>query len=72
MRQFHHREYDTSHIDISGFHSIGTFVAEHMLHIQSHYPIIGDNAYRHTSGGHTNAMIQDPTVYHPFDPVSVG
>lgn len=72
MRQFHSQRYDTSHIDISGFHSIGTFVSQHMLPIQPHYPIVGDNAYRHTSGGHVNAALRNSEVYHPFDPESVG
>ncbi len=72
MRQFHSQKYDTSHIDIAWFHEIGRFVGQHMLPIQPHYPIIWGNAYRHTSGGHVNALRRDRLVYHPYDPESVG
>jgi 2-isopropylmalate synthase len=48
------------------------FVSKHMLVCQPHWPISGANAMRHSSGGHTNAVLKNPTVYQPFDPADVG
>ena len=48
------------------------FVSEHMLLRQPHWPISGDNATRHSAGGHTNAILKDPLSYHPFDPREIG
>lgn len=52
--------------------AISNFIAEHMLTRQPHWPITGQNAARHTSGGHTNAILKNPMVYQPFDPKSTG
>lgn len=35
-------------------------------------PVIGDRAYRHESGMHTAAILQEPSTYEPFDPASYG
>ncbi|MFB6187587.1 MAG: LeuA family protein, partial [Halobacteriaceae archaeon] len=35
-------------------------------------PIIGERAYRHESGMHTAAMLQDPSTYEPFTPAEYG
>lgn len=35
-------------------------------------PVIGDRAYRHESGMHTAAMLQEPATYEPFDPKTYG
>lgn len=35
-------------------------------------PVIGDHAYRHESGMHTAAILQEPSTYEPFDPASYG
>ncbi len=43
-----------------------------MLTRQPHWPITGDNAARHSSGGHTNAILKNPMAYQPFDPKQVG
>ena len=51
---------------------ISDFVADKMLPRQPHWPISGDNAAKHTSGGHTNAILKNPEVYQPFDPKTVG
>ncbi len=51
---------------------ISNFVSEHMLPRQPHWPVTGDNASRHSSGGHTNAILKNPMAYQPFDPVEVG
>ncbi len=48
------------------------FVSKHMLPRQPHQPVVGDNAAKHSSGGHTNAVLKNPLVYHPFDPREVG
>lgn len=48
------------------------FVASQMLPRQPHTPITGDNAARHSSGGHTNAILKNPLAYQPFDPKEVG
>jgi 2-isopropylmalate synthase len=51
---------------------ISDFIAKYMLPRQPHSPICGDNASKHTSGGHTNAVLKAPTVYQGFDPKEVG
>ncbi len=51
---------------------ISDFVAAHMLPRQAHWPISGENAARHSSGGHTNAILKNPQAYQPFDPKEVG
>ncbi len=51
---------------------ISDFVNVHMLPRQPHWPISGDNAARHSSGGHTNAVIKNPLVYQPFNPKETG
>lgn len=51
---------------------ISDFIRAHMLPRQPHSPIVGENAMRHSSGGHTNAILKDPLAYQPFDPAEVG
>ncbi len=51
---------------------LSDFVHRYMLPRQPHWPITGDNAAKHTSGGHTNAVIKNPLAYQPFDPLEVG
>lgn len=48
------------------------FVSSNMLPRQPHFPIAGDNASKHSSGGHTNAVLKNPLAYQPFDPKEVG
>lgn len=35
-------------------------------------PVLGERAYRHESGMHTAAMLDDPGTYEPFDPATYG
>jgi 2-isopropylmalate synthase len=51
---------------------ISDFVAKHMLPRQAHWPISGENAAKHSSGGHTNAILKNPQAYQPFNPNDVG
>lgn len=51
---------------------VSDFIRAHMLPRQPHSPIVGENAMRHSSGGHTNAVLKDPLAYQPFDPAEVG
>ncbi len=51
---------------------VSDFVSKHMLNRQPHWPISGDNAAKHSSGGHTNAILKNAEVYQPFPPSSVG
>lgn len=51
---------------------ISDFVSENMLPRQPHFPITGDNAAKHSSGGHTNAILKNPLAYQPFDPREIG
>ncbi len=51
---------------------ISDFVAANMLPRQPHWPISGDNSAKHSSGGHTNAVLRNPRAYQPFDPKEVG
>lgn len=48
------------------------FVASQMLPRQPHWPVTGDNSAKHSSGGHTNAILRNPLAYQPFDPKEVG
>lgn len=52
--------------------AISDFISQHMLPRQPHWPITGDNAAKHTSGGHTNAILNNPLAYQPFDPKQIG
>lgn len=52
--------------------AVSDFVSKNMLPRQPHWPISGDNAARHSSGGHTNAILRNPHVYQPFDPQETG
>ncbi len=51
---------------------VSDFIRNNMLPRQPHFPITGDNAMKHSSGGHTNAILKNPLVYQPFDPAEVG
>ena len=59
-------------VNIEGFKEISDFIGDKMLPRQPHSPITGLNSARHTSGGHTNAILNNPLAYQPFDPKSVG
>jgi len=48
------------------------FVGANMLPRQPHSPVCGDNAAKHSSGGHTNAVLKNPLAYQPFDPRAIG
>ena len=48
------------------------FVSHNMLPCQPHWPVSGRNAAKHSSGGHTNAILSNPMAYQPFDPKEVG
>lgn len=61
-----------TNIDVSKIQEVCDFVAKHMLPRQPHWPISGENAARHSSGGHTNAILKNPLVYQPFDPRAIG
>jgi 2-isopropylmalate synthase len=59
-------------IKLERLQAISDFVGAHMLPRQPHYPICGANAAKHTSGGHTNAILKNPLSYQPFDPRDTG
>ena len=59
-------------IDTSKLQLISDFVSTHMLPRQPHWPISGDNAAKHSAGGHTNAILKNPLAYQPFDPQTIG
>jgi len=59
-------------LDLSKIQEVCDFVATHMLPRQPHWPVSGENAARHSSGGHTNAILKNPLVYQPFDPRAIG
>jgi len=62
----------TTNIKTKKLQKVSDFVSEKMLPRQPHYPITGDNSAKHTSGGHTNAILKNPLVYQPFDPKETG
>merc|ERR1719411_1038763 len=47
-------------------------IAQNMLPRQPNWPITGDNSAKHTSGGHTRAVMEHPLAYQPFNPKEVG
>lgn len=59
-------------VDTERLQSVSDFVSAHMLPRQPHWPVSGDNAARHSSGGHTNAILKNPMAYQPFDPKEIG
>jgi 2-isopropylmalate synthase len=59
-------------IKLEHLQKTSNFIAEKMLSRQPHTPVVGDNAARHTSGGHTNAVLNNPLAYQPFDPRMTG
>ncbi|MFA6058619.1 MAG: alpha-isopropylmalate synthase regulatory domain-containing protein [Taibaiella sp.] len=62
----------TTQIHLDKLTEVSNFVAEKMLTRQPHWPVTGENAARHSSGGHTNAILKNPLAYQPFDPERVG
>ncbi len=61
-----------TNINMEHLQAISDFVAKKMLPLQPNSPVTWKNAARHTSGGHANALIKNPTVYQPFNPKNVG
>ena len=59
-------------INLQELKKVSDFIAEKMLVRQPHWPITGKNAARHSSGGHTNAVLNNPMAYQAFDPKQVG
>jgi 2-isopropylmalate synthase len=58
--------------DTSQIQQVSDFVHAHMLPRQPHWPVSGHNAAKHSSGGHTNAILKNPMAYQPFDPQQIG
>lgn len=71
MKYFLANKFDISHIDTTIFSNLWEHVSKSILKTQSHYPIIWNNATRHTSWWHTNAIIKNPLVYQPYNPKEV-
>lgn len=61
-----------TNVDTAFIQEISDFVAERMLPRQPHWPITGGNAFKHSAGGHTNAILHDAHAYQAFDPAEVG
>jgi 2-isopropylmalate synthase len=61
-----------THFKMDKLQEISDFVSRYMLPRQPHWPITGENAAKHTSGGHVNAIIRNPLAYQPFNPSDVG
>jgi 2-isopropylmalate synthase len=59
-------------IDTSHLQKVSDFVGAYMLPRQPHSPVCGENAAKHSSGGHTNAVLKNPLAYQPFDPRQIG
>lgn len=59
-------------IDTEKIQNISDFISNHMLARQACSPIVGENAVKHSAGGHTNAILKNPLAYQPFDPKEVG
>jgi len=61
-----------TNVDVSRLQETCDFIDTHMLKRQAHWPISGTNAAKHSSGGHTNAILKNPLAYQPFDPNEIG
>ena len=61
-------KFNIDHINASEITRVSNLVSNIMLPVQPNYPIVWENAMKHTSGWHTRAMLKNPTVYQPFDP----
>lgn len=74
VRQFGAQQTQPFHCEanVDVIQEISDFVDQHMLPRQPHSPVTGENAARHSSGGHTNAILKNPMAYQPFDPRSIG
>jgi 2-isopropylmalate synthase len=59
-------------INMTMLQSLSDFLHANVLPRQPHWPITGDNSAKHTSGGHINAILNNPLAYQPFDPKDVG
>ena len=59
-------------VNLSKIQVISNFISDKMLPRQPHSPIVGDNSAKHSSGGHTNAILKNPLAYQPFDPKLTG
>ncbi len=71
--QLPHAKYPIhTNINIAHLKEASDFIDSRMLPRQPHFPITGKNAALHTSGGHTNAILNNPLSYQPFDPSDVG
>lgn len=58
--------------NVGRIQNVSDFLSSRMLPRQPHWPVTGENASKHTSGGHTNAILSNPLAYQPFDPEAVG
>jgi len=74
VRQFGEAQEQPFHCEanLDVIQEISDFVDQHMLPRQPHWPVTGENAARHSSGGHTNAILKNPMAYQPFDPRQIG
>jgi len=61
-----------TNINTEKLQEVSDFISKNMLKRQPHWPINGDNAAKHSAGGHTNAILKNPQAYQPFDPGMVG
>lgn len=68
LNHFGHKNWFYSDFDISMLQKLSDFISINMLSRQAHFPIVWDNAAKHTAGWHVNAILENPTVYQPFDP----
>lgn len=65
-------KFNIDHISAEHIWEVSQLVAALMLPVQPNYPIVGENAMKHTSWGHANAMINNPEVYQPYSPWLIG
>ena len=61
-----------TNVRVERLQEICDFISANMLERQPHWPVSGKNAAKHSSGGHTNAILKNPLAYQPFDPREIG
>lgn len=63
-----HKKKCYTNLNLKKLKKISDFVATNMLPRQAHWPIVGENIAKHTSGIHTAAILKDKNAFQPFDP----
>lgn len=62
---------DKANVDLTPISEAAQLFRKLGFNIPSHYPLVGDNAFRTLAGIHIDGMLKNPEIYLPFDPETV-